>query len=220
MNCTHVAADHVVANGEILAADCVICALPFEKAAVACVTRDGAPDPRLESLTKDEHSPILGVHLSFDRPWFELPHAVLVDCDTQWLFRKDEAGARLHAVVSGADAWMGLSEDEVVARVMSDVRACFPSAAACQLVRARAVKERRATFQATPNFDERRPLPGSVTSELCRLAGDYTQTGWPATMEGAVRSGWQAVGKPLATELSPGLMFSFAQEVFGARSGA
>lgn len=218
MNCTYIAADHVVANGEILAADCVVCALPFERASAVCVKRDGTPDPRLVSLVADEHSPILGVHLWFDRPWFELPHAVLVECDTQWLFRKDDAGARVHAVVSGADAWMSLTEEEVVARVIADIRACFPASSPCKVLRARAVKERRATFRATPNFDGQRPTPGATTDDLCRLAGDYTQTGWPATMEGAVRSGWLAVDKPLADELRAGLVFSFAQEVLGTRS--
>lgn len=168
--------------------DAVVCATPFEKA------RRWLPpsDPRSTQLARAEHSPILGVHVTFDRPVMKTPHAVLVCCGTQWLFRKDDAGRVVHAVISAADPWMDLSESAIIDRVANDVRAWMPHAAHAQVVRARSVKERFATFIPTPAFEQARPQPlpdGARSGDAIVLAGDYTATDWPATMEGAVRSG-------------------------------
>ena len=101
-------------------------------------------------------------------------------------------GRRLHAVVSGADEWVEWTHEHIVEQVLADVGACFPRAmrsATC--VRARVVKERRATFEATPAFERaRRALRRAETA--VPLAGDYTDTDWPATMEGATISGFEA----------------------------
>lgn len=223
---------HVIADGERLAAPNIICALPFERAERAL--RIGAPDdPRLAHIQRFEHSPILGVHIEFDAPITPLPHAVLVDCATQWIFRKDDAGKVLHAVISAADAWMDLNEDEIVARVRADLARCFPSAfgrhaarngnasgiaktgddAGPRIVWARAIKERRATFAPTPGLATYRPTPRRVDGSGPILAGDYTDTGWPATMEGAARSGYRAaaaiLGTPLDAFVTPPLKPAF-----------
>ena len=173
------------------AVDAVVCAVPVEKA------RRWLPasDVRLVQLAAAEHSPILGVHVTFDRPVLQTPHAVLVCAGTQWLFRKDERGCVVHAVISAADAWMGLSEEQIVARVVDDVQRWMPSSRGARVVRARSVKERLATFVPTPRFERSRPgaLPdGARWGEAVVLAGDYCDTDWPATMEGAVRSGERA----------------------------
>jgi len=171
-------------------ADVVVCALPFEKArrVVKADVRDG----RFHAINAMGHSPILGVHLRFDRAVMDVPHAVLVERPTQWLFRKDEAGAVVHAVISAADAWMDWSEERIAAQVMEDIGACFPKSVGARLEHVRAVKERFATFAATPAFERSRP--GALASDArlgssVVLAGDYTDTGWPATMEGATLSG-------------------------------
>jgi monoamine oxidase len=170
--------------------DLVICALPFEKAR-RLIRSD---DPRLGALDSFAHSPILGVHLRFDRPVIDLPHAVLVERPTQWLFRKDADGRHVHAVISAADAWMDMDESQIATRVCEDLFACFPNAAGAKLEHIRAVKERFATFAATPEFERARPAAIAPTDPRAHvlLAGDYTNTGWPATMEGATRSGWAA----------------------------
>jgi zeta-carotene desaturase len=122
----------------------------------------------------------------------ELPHAVLVGAATQWVFGHEGDGRRLHAVVSGADEWVEWTQERIVEQVLADVEARFPRAmrsATC--VRARVVKERRATFEATPAFERaRRAL--RRREHPVTLAGDYTDTDWPATMEGAAISGFEA----------------------------
>ena len=139
------------------------------------------------------------MHLIFDRPVLDVAHAVLVERGTQWLFRKDPEGRKVHAVVSAADDWVDLAEADIVRRVQEDLVACFPTAADARIVSARAVKEKRATFAATPEFEACRPDASSHSEEPegVLLAGDYTRTGWPATMEGAARSGAIAAGSLL-----------------------
>lgn len=180
----------VLASGETVRADVVICAAPPERACRLVGEQIRRADDRFERMERIPHSPILGAHLEFDRPITDLPHATLVERPVQWLFSKgrtESGGQRLHAVVSAADAWVPLEEEEIGRRVLEDVRACFPRAGGASLVRIRAVKEKRATFAPTPEAEALRP--GAAGPSGVILAGDATRTGWPATMEGAARSG-------------------------------
>lgn len=193
-------------TGEVIEGDRVICALPPERAAEVLVDTDDATRRVVADLRRIEHSPILGVHLRFDRGVMATPHAVLVDARVQWLFRKDDEGRAIHAVISAADAWVGLDEGEITRRVMEDVTAYLPRARGAKLLSSRPVKEKRATFAVTPMGESLRPAASALcgvggaggvngaNSPGVILAGDATQTGWPATMEGAVRSGYVAAG--------------------------
>jgi zeta-carotene desaturase len=127
--------------------------------------------------------------LWFDRPITELPHAVLLDRTLQWLFRKP--GNYVQAVVSASRSLMAKSREEIVALSLEDLREFFPAASAAQLVRSHVIKEARATYSAAPGMESIRPGPQTRFPNLF-LAGDWTDTGWPPTMEGAVRSGYQA----------------------------
>lgn len=216
------AREAVLADGERVGADRVVCALPFERALRVLALDEPAMASRLSGVERLGHSPIIGVHLLFDRPVLGTANAVLVGRGTQWLFRKDEGGRAVHAVISAADAWVGLDEDEIVQRVLDDVRACIPSASGAEPVSVRAVKEKRATFAPTPAsvrcrpgaVDRADPLTGPV------LAGDWTDTGWPATMEGAARSGFiaaaYALGEDPASALKPALAPSLLVRLLGA----
>jgi zeta-carotene desaturase len=187
-------------SGEVFQADRVICAVPFERVRPVLGDSITDSDASLSNLDQLEHSPILGVHLTFDRPVLTVPQAVLVDQATQWVFRKDDRGEVIHAVISAADDWMELDEQSIVDRVVGDIRACSPSAGDAGLLSFRAVKEKRATFAPTPASREIRP--GPVTDSGIILAGCYVRTGWPSTMEGAVRSGETAAA--VACDLDPG----------------
>lgn len=164
-----------------------------------------AADARLKRLNEFTYSPILGVHLRFECEVLDVPHLVLPGRGTQWLFNKgvDDAGRQqVHAVISAADAWMELDEREIVKRVTADIHAVLPKSRGLQPVDARSVKEKRATFAALPALEAIRPraasgpiggrIGGGGGVRNLFLAGDWCDTGWPATMEGAVRSGYAA----------------------------
>ena len=157
-----------------------------------------AADERLRGIDGIATSPILGVHLVYEKIILDQPHLVLPARATQWLFNKgvDEAGRQhIHAVISAADQWMDLDENEITRRVRADIEWACPRAQGLAPIEVRSVKEKRATFAAVPGFEALRPGPrprasGGVDNLI--LAGDWCDTGWPATMEGAVRSGYSA----------------------------
>jgi zeta-carotene desaturase len=175
----HVDAGGFLVGGERLTADGYICALPFER-----VEAMGLPAPKLE------HSPITGVHLWFDREVTTLPHATLLDRTMQWMFNKD-GGRYLQLVVSASRDLTPLSRKEIIEIAVGDLRLYFPRVKEANLVKAHVVKEQRATFAAAPDTEVLRPGAATQIPRLF-LAGDWTHTRWPATMEGAVRSGYIA----------------------------
>jgi squalene-associated FAD-dependent desaturase len=165
--------------GERRAADHYICALPFERLEAV-----GLAAPALE------HSPITGVHLWFDREVTTLPYATLLGRTMQWMFNKDR-GRYLQLVVSASRDLTNVARNEIVDIAMGDLRLYFPRVLEANLVKAHVVKEQRATFSAAPGTESLRPTTESGPANVL-LAGDWTRTGWPATMEGAVRSGYLA----------------------------
>ncbi len=182
--------DGFIVAGELRTADHYICALPFERLEAL-----GLPAPKFE------HSPITGVHLWFDREVTNLPHATLLDRTMQWMFNKD-AGRYLQLVVSASRDLTNLSRGEIIDIAIGDLRLYFPRVKDATLLKAHVIKEQRATFSAAPETEGLRPTPEAGLPKVF-LAGDWTRTGWPATMEGAVRSGYlaaeavsQAAGKP------------------------
>ena len=175
----HIDAGGFVVDGEALTADRYICALPFEKLGAI-----GLPAPDLQ------HSPITGVHLWFDREVTTLPHATLLDRTMQWMFNKDR-GRYLQLVVSASRDLTALSRKEIIEIAVGDLRTFLPRVRDANLVKAHVVKEQRATFSAAPGTESLRPGTDTLIPNLY-LAGDWTRSGWPATMEGAVRSGYIA----------------------------
>ena len=145
--------------------------------------------------------PITGVHLWFDRTITQLPHATLLDRTIQWVFNKS-AGRYLQVVVSASRSLSEMPRNDVIALVLRELAEFFPAVREAKLEKSHVVKEIRATFSATPGLEALRPLPVTTIPNLF-LAGDWTRSGWPATMEGAVRSGYlaaeavaNAAGKP------------------------
>jgi squalene-associated FAD-dependent desaturase len=160
--------------------DAVISAVPFE---------------RIEPLTPGiqwdtagfEHSPITGIHLWFDRPVTDLPHATLLDRTIQWMFNKS-GGRHVQLVVSASRSLLKTPRGEVIDLALRELAEFFPRVREAKLESAHVVKEVRATFSAAPGLETRRPETRTAVPGLF-LAGDWTRSGWPATMEGAVRSG-------------------------------
>jgi squalene-associated FAD-dependent desaturase len=185
--------------GDAAEADWYVAAVPFDRLLDLLPADLSDAEPYFANLRHLETSPITSVHLWYDRPVTDLPHAVLVGCVGQWVFNRGPwavtgdgpAEHYLQVVVSAARAFRGLNHDEVQRRIVTELAGLFPAAAEDNLLRARVVTEHNATFSAVPGVDRWRPAQGSPLRNLL-VAGDWTATGWPATMEGAVRSGYLA----------------------------
>lgn len=173
----------VAVAGEVLTADAYVLAVPFERVMAL------APELALD-FSKFEHSPITGIHLWFDRAITRLPHATLLDRTIQWMFNKGE-GRYIQLVVSASRSMVEMPRQEVIDLAMRELAEFFPSVSGAKLEKAHVVKEVRATFSAKPGLERLRPVARTVIRKLV-LAGDWTRSGWPATMEGAVRSGYLA----------------------------
>jgi len=215
-------------------ADAVILALPFE--AMQKLLPNISPsqtryaDTLAARLGHFEHSPITGIHLWFDRAVTDMPHAALLDTTIQWMYnksvlqpsvRENSAGSYLELVVSASKSLVNKSRQEIIDLATQELAGFFPRVRQAALTKATVIKEVRATFSVTPGLDQFRPDAATDWPRLC-LAGDWTNTGWPSTMEGAVRSGYLAAealtnfaGKPqrfLLPDLPPkGLMRLFGQ---------
>jgi len=190
-----------LSNGDVVSADAVVLATNHH-AVRRWVPDDLAnTDSRFAGLEQLESVPILGAHLWFDRPVLTEPHAALISGPLQWLFRKDASGAAIHGVISAARDWVGKPREQSLQQFEQQVRAVLPAAKEAKLIRGVIVVEKRATFSPLPGVDRLRPPQGPPPSGIANLflAGDYTATGWPATMEGAVRSGYLAAENLLAT---------------------
>ena len=188
------------ANGEE-PFDYVVLSVPFDSAGKLLRDAPGGEELR-GKIAHFETSPITGVHLWFDRQISDLPHAILLDRTIQWMFHKsmllraDEAsgskqGSYVELVVSSSKSLISKSRQEIIDLALNELREFFPRAREANLVKATVIKEVNATFSPTPGIDRYRP--SNMTPWPCLfLAGDWTATGWPATMEGAVRSGYLA----------------------------
>jgi hypothetical protein len=153
-----------------------------------------AVDPQ-NSFAAIESSPITGVHLWFDRPITELPHAVLIGRLSQWIFSRPLAlratGHYYQVVISASHSLAGRHRQSVVDEVLADLGTCFAPARSAELLRWQLITEQAAVFSVRPGLERLRPSAQTAVPNLF-LAGDWTATGWPATMEGAVRSGYIA----------------------------
>lgn len=171
----------IVAGGERREADFYLSCLPFERLRLL------VPDLPIE-WDAFQHSPITGIHLWFDRPITDLAHATLLDRTIQWFFNKSE-GRYVQLVVSASRSLTGMSRADVIELAVRELAEFFPTVNTAKLEKAQVIKEVRATFSAQPGLERRRPLSATPFHNFF-LAGDWTRSGWPATMEGAVRSGY------------------------------
>jgi squalene-associated FAD-dependent desaturase len=186
------------ADGETARFDAVVVALPWRRAADLLGEFHEAW-PAIDAWRAFGSAPISGVHLWFDRPLTELPHAVLVGTLAQWLFVRGAAGdgTTYHQVVVSASHDLAtMDQQAVVDRITAELDEVFPAARGAKLVRWKIVTEREAVFSVRPGLDRVRPAQATPIPGLF-LAGDWTATGWPATMESAVRSGYAATEQVL-----------------------
>lgn len=173
----------VTAGGEVHTADAYLSALPFDRLAAL------APELPIE-WNAFTHSPITGIHLWFDRSVTSLPYGSVLDRTIQWFFNKDQ-GRYLMLVVSASRALTEMARKDVIDLAVRETAEFLPAVREARLIKAHVVKEMKATFSASTGLEPKRP--GNLTPYgNFFLAGDWTRSGWPATMEGAVRSGYLA----------------------------
>ncbi len=184
----------VFAGGEQRTAGYYVLAVPFDRA--------GALAPELQlDVSAFEHSPITGIHLWFEQPVMDLPHATLLDRTIQWAFNK-RGGRYVQLVVSASRNLIAMPRQAVIDLAVRELGEFFPRARNTALERAHVVKELKATFSARPGLESQRP-PAKTPIPNLFLAGDWTRTGWPSTMEGAVRSGYLAAEAVTAAAGAP-----------------
>jgi squalene-associated FAD-dependent desaturase len=217
--------------------DYLVLALPFD--ALGSLLPSGNESTAIrEKIAQFENCPITGIHLWFDRQISDLDHAVLLDRTIQWMFHKSRlqpmrtqgengsgAGSYIELVVSSSKTLIDKSRSEIVDLALSEVREFFPGAREATLIKSTVIKEVNATYSPRPGIDAHRPGPITLWPRVF-LAGDWTATGWPATMEGAVRSGYlaaEALARAAGTDdqrfLSPDLPATGIMRLFYSGSG-
>jgi len=185
--------------GDVLDADGVVLAVPpavaasLMPAAAGNVPAQPGPAQWRELAT----SPIVNVHVIYDRRVTRLPFAAAVDSPVQWVFdRTSPSGLRsgqyLAVSLSAADAYVDVPAAVLRERFLPALADLFPAARDARITDFFVTRERRATLRQVPGCERLRPGPATAVPGLV-LAGAWTDTGWPDTMEGAVRSGLNAV---------------------------
>jgi hydroxysqualene dehydroxylase len=189
----------VSAGAERLESDAVVLAVPHERAAgllpAGALREAGA-------LSGLGNSPILNLHVVYDRPVLAHEFVAAVGSPVQYAFDRTassglERGQCLAVSVSAADGDIEAGADELQARFTAAIAELLPAARGARVQRFVVTREHMATFRAAPGARQLRPDPRTAVSGLA-VAGAWTDTGWPATMEGAVRSGHAAARVALA----------------------
>ena len=203
------AEDDAALPAEILA-DAVVLAVPHE-AAARLIPPGALPEATVAGWAGLGASPIVNVHVIYDRPVMDLPFAAAVDSPVQWVFdrtrisgldRSSPGGAQYLAIsLSAADQYVDVPAAALREQFVPALAELFPAAREAQVTEFFVTRERRATFRQAPGTARLRP-PAATTLPGLVLAGAWTATGWPDTMEGAVRSGLLAAIQLRQTVLS------------------
>lgn len=189
-------------------ADAVVMAVPWFRVRDLI---DSIDTPDFQQVNQNAQrltaSPISGVHSWWDRPWMDTPHAAIVGRLCQWVFPKvspvsvdaSQRYEHYYQIVISASRQLPRGDSSAVAQqIQADLAAVFPQAGKARLLRIQTVTEPNSVFSLTTEAARLRPRTRIGNSNVW-LAGDWVQTGWPATMEGAIISGLQAADGILAS---------------------
>jgi uncharacterized protein with NAD-binding domain and iron-sulfur cluster len=192
-----------MAGGEIVEASHVISAVPWFEFVRLLPAELLRSEPFFARILGLRPAPIISISLWFDRPVTELDFVGLRGTTVQWLFKRvggDVPGRDyVSLVLSGAHAHIGRSKDELLAVALADLARVLPQTREAKLVHSLVIKERFATFSPAVDAEALRPKARTPISGLI-LAGDWTATDLPATIEGAVQSGYAAAAEVLGAE--------------------
>ena len=183
-----------------LTADAVVLAVPHEKAA-PLIPAGALPEQTVAGWAGLGASPIVNVHVIYDRPVMDLPFVAAIDSPVQWVFDRtrisgmDRPGHQYLAIsLSAADQYADTPVAELQEQFVPALAELFPAARDARVTEFFVTRERRATFRQAPGTGALRPKAATARPGLV-LAGAWTDTGWPDTMEGAVRSGLAAAAE-------------------------
>ncbi len=222
----------IVAGGKTYEADTCILAVPWH--ALGRIVSETASASELVAIAQRagqlQTSPITGIHTWWDRSWLQLPHVAIVGRMCQWVFaepcRPDIDGSNVdgadskdwycQVVISASHSLPAGNPQRVQQLVVDELAELFPASRQAKLLRFKPVTDPQAVFSIGPNSLPLRPFTATKTPRLL-LAGDWTRTGWPATMEGAVISGFRAAETFLASRGTP--MTIVAPPLGGRRKG-
>ena len=149
-------------------------------------------------LKNIETSPIVGIHLWYEGK-IDSPDALaLLDRETDWIFNKNKNfqinktdSTYLSLVISGSRMVTDMSKEDILEMALAEVNTVLPQTRSARLLKSYVLKERKATFSALPGIEKLRPSQESPLANVA-IAGEWTDTGWPSTMESAARSGFLA----------------------------
>ena len=219
--CGRKLAHAVLDDGSEISANACISAVPHSVLLSMMPAELGEEEGPLAGLKNIRTSPITGVHLWFDRMVMAEPFLALLEHTTQWIFNKSllyaaakggkqegpeikggdgetsNEGQYLQLVISASYDLVPRSRQEIIDACLRELADVLPGTREAKLKKSTVIKEIHATFSPEPGVDRWRPGQ-QIGVENLYLAGDWTQTGWPATMEGAVRSGYLAAEAALA----------------------
>lgn len=195
-------------NGETLEADHFVLAVPWHLVG-KLLPESIRENDCYRQVDQIEAAPISSAHLWLDREFTPMRHAVFVDRLSQWMFNRtaihklDSNQNRdlyyYQIVISNSRDLAGMPQTEIIDRIMDDLAEIWPEVKNAKLLNSRIITEHKAVFSPTPGIERNRPAQQTPISNL-QIAGDWTQTGWPATMEGAVRSGFLAAENVLHSD--------------------
>lgn len=203
-------------DGKTYSADHFILAIPWYQ--LDSLSHSDTPQAFRQIVSRAvelQASPITGIHLWWDRNWLPTPHAAIVGRLSQWVFRSPwleevdsslnhvtetaseenasfSKGHHYQVVISASRELPRGNSDELIRLVTQDLCELFPTARTARLLHAKAVTDPQSVFSVTTDSPSRRPDSSILAAHNLSLAGDWTNTGWPATMEGAIRSGFNA----------------------------
>ena len=193
-----------VMGAELTSGDVVECAAAIAAVPpwdLAGLVPDGALRDILDGAGRLTWAPIVDVHLWLDRPVLDEAFAIAVDSPVQAIFDTDriygaprKGRSKLVLSQSAVAPWIDRPIDEIAAELVTALADLLPAVREARLTRRWVTLHRRATFVPAPGIDSFRPSSKTPIGGF-HLAGDWTATGWPATIEGAIRSGIAAAGR-------------------------
>lgn len=213
-------------NGGTVTGDHFVLAVPQHKA-VDLLPDEARLGESFSQMTEWETAPISSVHLWFDRQIMEQTHAVFLERLCQWIFNRSmlkpstfdvpesKKSYYYQIVISASRNLQEMTSEDVVRKVLAELSEVWPDVREAKLLHSRFITARKAVVSPLPGMEKKRPQQQTPIENL-QVAGDWTKTGWPSTMESAVKSGYLAAenilghwGRPEAVvqpELKPGFL--------------